>query len=94
MRIVVTDPPKKTIRLIFPNILLFNFFTAWIVSLIVKSKTKQKNKQSPAPKRIMGFRDLCRLFAVIRRSAKQCRKSGLDLVTVESRDGNFVNITL
>ena len=93
MKILINEPSEKSIRLWLPNILLFNGFTAWIISAIARSKAKKEGASKTALQflRAKHFR---RLFYTMRRAGKTYKKAALDLVNIESQEGEKIIIKL
>lgn len=85
MRILVESSDEKTIRLIFPTGMIFNRLTATVGSAAIKKHTGTD---------LAEFRtdDLNRLFRELRRMKQ--KYPHLELVSVDSHDGDKVRITL
>lgn len=84
MRIIITSPNERTIRLALPTRMLFNGFTARIGAGTI-------NKYIPENIKISS-RDLSRLMKEINRMKH--KYPGLELVNVESGSGETVKIML
>jgi hypothetical protein len=85
MRILVESHDEKTINLIFPTVMIFNRLTAAIGSSAIRQHLGTDLSEFKSA-------DINRLFREIRRVKR--KYPHLELVSVDSADGDKVRITL
>lgn len=87
MRIIVESPGENTINIAVPNWIVFNRIIALVSATVIK---KHADNESWEIK--LSASQLTKLFRAIRRA--KCRHGKLELVSVESSDGEKVQILL
>jgi hypothetical protein len=88
MRLKIHSDDNKNINIALPSWMVFSDLTAAIAARIIRKHQKAEGEDGWFPSR----KDLCRIMKELRKLKKKYKH--LDLVDVQSADGDMVKIVL